>query len=339
MKVVRLREPGIWESYSVDNFETDPAPDEALVKVKKMGVCGTDLHAFKGRQPFFSYPRILGHELAVEVIKIGDSVSNVSAGDRCAVEPYYSEKIDQAERMGKPNCGDNLRVYGVHVDGGLQEFMKIPARLLHPSKILSDDQLALIEPLAIGSHAVNRAGVQRNDIVLVIGAGPIGLGAITFSKLTGARVIAMDIDPKKLRNAKEITQVNETLLASDHVEEGLLDLLSGDLPTIILDATGSKQSMLKSFQYVCPGGTIVFIGLFQGDITFNDPYFHKKELTLKASRAALSSDFSHIIGLIENEEIAPEKLITHRMDFENVTTDFEKLYDYDGSLVKAMIEF
>ncbi|TRX54854.1 zinc-binding alcohol dehydrogenase family protein [Fulvivirga sp. M361] len=339
MKVIRLKEPGLWETYSTDEPDKNLQAGEALVKINKMGVCGTDLHAFKGNQPFFAYPRILGHELAVEVLKTGAEVTHVKAGDRCSVEPYYNVKTGQAARRGKTNCGDHLRVYGVHVDGGMQEVMKVPAALLHPSNNLSDDQLAMIEPLAIGCHAVDRAEVKHDDIVLVIGAGPIGLGTIQFAQLAGARVIAMDIDPGKLKKAREITQVKDTLLASDHIEEDLMHLLEGDLPTIVLDATGSAQSMLNTFKYVSAGGTIVFIGLFQGDVVFNDPYFHKKELTLKASRAALSTDFSRIIRLIEAGKIDPGSYITHRMDFNDVPEKFKDLYEYGGSLIKAIIDY
>ncbi|UII75364.1 zinc-binding alcohol dehydrogenase family protein [Flagellimonas sp. HMM57] len=337
-KVIRLKEPGVWETYSQETSATDLQVDEALVKVSKMGVCGTDLHAFKGNQPFFQYPRILGHELAVEVLKTGIEVTNVKVGDRCSVEPYYNEKVGQAARRGKTNCGDYLRVYGVHVDGGMQQLMKLPSRLLHPSKTLSNDQLALIEPLAIGCHAVDRAEIKEDDIVLVIGAGPIGLGAVLFAQLTGARVLVMDIDAQKLSKATEITKVNDTVLVSDHVEENLEKLLDGDLPTIILDATGNPISMHNTFKYVAAGGTIVFIGLFQGDVCFNDPYFHKKELTLKASRAALHNDFKRIIELMEAGKIDPTSFITHRIHFNDVPMEFEKLFAHKD-LVKALIEF
>ncbi len=338
MKVIRLNEPGKWESFEDSNFNKTLQDGEALLKVKKIGVCGTDLHAFKGSQPFFNYPKILGHELAVEVIDIGKGVSNVKIGDLCAVEPYYNEGENQAVRNGKPNCGDNLRVLGVHVDGGMQEYFKYPAKFLHASSSLSEDQLAMIEPLAIGCHAVDRAQISHTDIVLVIGTGPIGLGTIQFAQLTGARVIAMDIDDDKLKKCKKITKVKDTINALGDVESTLTKLLNGDLPTIVLDATGSEKSMMNTFKYASAGGTIVFIGLFLGDVVFNDPYFHKKELTLKASRAALSSDFSRIIRLIESGKIDPSPFITHRIKFDDVPTEFEKLYTYQGDLIKAVIE-
>ncbi|TXE11774.1 zinc-binding alcohol dehydrogenase family protein [Seonamhaeicola algicola] len=337
MKVVRLKEPGVWEQLEVDKPNEALSKGNALLKVKKIGVCGTDLHAFKGQQPFFNYPRILGHELAVEVVAVANDVTNVSVGDKCSVEPYYNDIIGQAVRRGKTNCGEHLQVLGVHVDGGMQEYFVYPAKFLHATNSLSDDQLAMIEPLAIGCHAVDRADIKENDIVLVIGVGPIGLGTIQFAQLKGARVIAMDVDDAKLKKCQEITKVKDTINALGNVEEELTTLLNGYLPTVILDATGNKNSMMNTFKYAAAGGTIVFIGLFMGDVVFHDPSFHKKELTLKASRAAMGEDFGRIIRLIEAGKIDASSFITHRINFDNVSTEFEKLYK-QKDLIKAIIE-
>lgn len=338
MRVIRLNKPGEWEAFSTPMPYPKLKKGEALIKVKKIGVCGTDLHAFKGSQPFFKYPRILGHELAVEVMKIADDVTNVSVGDHCCVEPYYNDIIGQAVRRGQTNCGEHLQVLGVHVDGGMQDYFIYPAKFLHASSTLSEDQLVMIEPLAIGSHAVDRAQISKEDIVLVIGAGPIGLGAILFAKLSEARIIVMDIDDSKLEKCKKITGISETINAKGDVGAILYEMLNGDLPTIVLDATGSAQSMMNTFNYVAAGGTIVFIGLFTGDVIFNDPNFHKKELTLKASRAAMSGDFKKIIEFMESGKVDARALITHRIKFNEVTTEFEKLYSYNGDLIKAVIE-
>ncbi|WP_152286825.1 zinc-binding alcohol dehydrogenase family protein [Flavicella marina] len=337
MKAISLKKPGEWHMLEKEQPNSQLENGQVLLKVNKIGVCGTDLHAYKGQQPFFNYPRILGHELAVEVVAIASDVTKVKVGDRCSVEPYYNDIIGQAVKRGKTNCGENLQVLGVHVDGGMQEYFVYPEKFLHPTNSLSDDQLAMIEPLAIGCHAVDRADINENDIVLVIGAGPIGLGTIQFTQLKGARVIAMDIDDSKLEQCKKITKVKDTINALGDVEKELSTLLNGDLPTVILDATGNPTSMMNTFKYAAAGGTIVFIGLFMGDVTFNDPAFHKKELTLKASRAAMGSDFGRIIRLIEAGKIDASSFITHRMSFDTVTTEFVKLYD-KKNLIKAIIE-
>ena len=337
MKSIILNKPGEFIFQNKD-YPTQIAEDQALVKVHKIGVCGTDLHAYSGKQPFFSYPRILGHELAVEVIEVGKSVTNVKKGDFCCVEPYRNPTIGQAVLRGKTNCGENLTVLGVHEDGGMQEYFTCLGSHLHPFTKLSLDQLALIEPLAIGRHAVNRAEIKPDDIVLVVGAGPIGLCVTEFAKLSGARVIVMDVNKDRLDFCKEKLGIKDILLANDTPLEQLQELLDGYLPTVVLDATGNKQSMHNAFQFVAAGGTIVFVGLFIGDVTFHDPYFHKKELTLKATRAALSKDFAEIGKLIEDGIIKPDWMITHRLKFDDVISQFESLTDPKNQVVKAIID-
>ncbi len=338
MKSIILNKPGefIFQEKDLPTLDNDL---HAVVKVHKIGVCGTDLHAYSGKQPFFSYPRILGHELAVEVIEVGKLVTNVKKGDFCCVEPYRNPTIGQAVLRGKTNCGENLTVLGVHEDGGMQEYFTYLGTHLHPFTKLSLDQLALIEPLAIGRHAVNRADIKADDIVLVVGAGPIGLCVTEFAKLSGARVIVMDVNSDRLNFCKEKLGINDILLANDTPLEQLQEYLDGYLPTVVLDATGNKQSMHNAFQFAAAGGTIVFVGLFIGDVTFHDPYFHKKELTLKATRAALSKDFAEIGKLIEDGIIKPDWMITHRLKFDEVINQFESLTDPKNQVVKAIIDF
>src|SRR5258708_25733558 len=149
-----------------------PGPAEALVRVQRIGICGTDLHAYMGEQPFFSYPRVVGHERGVEVVEAGRDADGLRPGDRCAVEPYLSCGACIACRAGKTNCCARLQVLGVHADGGMRELMTLPARALHRSDTLSPDQLALVEPLCIGAHAVARARIATGEWALVIRGGP-----------------------------------------------------------------------------------------------------------------------------------------------------------------------
>src|SRR5258708_9601726 len=149
-----------------------PGPAEALVRVQRIGICGTDLHAYMGEQPFFSYPRVLGHELGVEVVEAGPDAGGLRPGDRCAVEPYLSCGACIACRAGKTNCCARLQVLGVHADGGMRELMTLPARALHRSDTPSPPQLALLEPPCLGAHAVARAGIEAGEGALVLGARP-----------------------------------------------------------------------------------------------------------------------------------------------------------------------
>ncbi|ACB74706.1 zinc-binding alcohol dehydrogenase family protein [Opitutus terrae] len=317
-----------------------PGAGEALVRVHRVGVCGTDLHAFAGRQPFFSYPRILGHELGVEVLAVGAGVTNVAANDRCAVEPYLNCGRCIACRQGKPNCCRDLQVLGVHVDGGMRERLVLPAAKLHRSRLLSFDQLALVETLGIGAHAVQRAAVTPGETVAVLGAGPIGLSVIQFALAAGARVLVVDVNPARLAFCHE----RLALAASDLIDARdadvaarLGELTAGDLPTAVFDATGNAASMAAAFHYPAPGGRLVFVGLFPGDVTFNDPNFHRRELTLLASRNSRPEDFRRIIDLVESGRVDTTPWITHRAALTDVPDRFSSWTEPASGVLKAMI--
>jgi 2-desacetyl-2-hydroxyethyl bacteriochlorophyllide A dehydrogenase len=337
MRTLVLEEPGRLRLLE-RNFPSAPGEGEALVRVHRVGVCGTDIHAYGGKQPFFAYPRVLGHELGVEVLEVGEGVLNVRAGERCSVEPYLNCGHCIACRRGKGNCCTRLAVLGVHTDGGLCEQLLLPARKLHPSDKLSFEQLALVETLAIGAHAVSRAQIENGEWVLVIGAGPIGLGVMQFARQAGAKVIALDVNQDRLRFCRETWGIEQTVLASDATLEELRALTDGDLPTAVFDATGHPASMKGAFEFVAPGGRLVFVGLFPGEVSFFDPDFHKKEMTLLATRNALPGDFQRIIGWIENGEINTAPWITHRASLAEVPTIFESWTKPESGVLKAIIE-
>ena len=322
MKAIRLEEPGRLVHFSAPE-PSSPGRGEVLVRVRSIGVCGTDIHAFGGKQPFFTYPRILGHELGVEVTAVGEDVANVKPGDRCAVEPYINCEKCIACRQGKPNCCTDIRVLGVHADGGMREMFTLPARKLHPSPTLRLDQLALVEPLGIGAHAVNRAQLEPGEFALVIGAGPIGLAVMQFAVEKGAQVIVLDVNETRLEFCQRQLGITHAIngLKEDPLAV-LKDITRGDLPTALFDATGNPQSMMASFDFPAHGGRIVFVGLFPGEVTFNDPNFHRRELTLMASRNAVPADFTRIISLIETGRIDTAPWITHRGSFDDTVRDF-----------------
>jgi len=304
-----------------------------------VGVCGTDLHAFAGRQPYFSYPRILGHELGVEVAAVGGDVTNVRPGDRCAVEPYLNCGTCIACRRGKPNCCAELRVLGVHVDGGMREQLVVPARKLHASAVLAPEQLALVETLGIGCHAVARARHQRGETALVVGAGPIGLAVMQFATEAGAHVIALDVNPARLEFCRRQLGVPDALDgAAGPPIDALRRLTRGDLPTAVFDATGDPRSMESSFEFPAPGGRLVLVGLHPGSVSFSDPHFHRRELTLIASRNALPGDFARIIRLVEDGRIDTAPWVTHRAPLAEVPLRFPAWARPGSGVVKAMVE-
>jgi 2-desacetyl-2-hydroxyethyl bacteriochlorophyllide A dehydrogenase len=335
MRHIVLERPGFFAAH--EGPEPTPAPGDAIVRVHRIGVCGTDLHAFAGRQPFFNYPRILGHELGVEVLDPGCAPHGLKAGDRCSVEPYLNCGNCIACRRGKPNCCTSLNVLGVHSDGGMRPRLAVPARKLHRSASLDYDQLALVETLGIGAHAVERAEIKPEDFVLVIGAGPIGLSVIQFALITGAVLAVMDVSDSRLAFCREKMGVIHTLTPAESPAR-LTEMGGGDLPTIVIDATGNANSMAGTFNLVAHGGRIVFVGLFQGDLTFNDPNFHRREITVCASRNAVPSTFREIIALIEAGRIDTRPWITHRLALADLPAVFPREIAGNPNVLKAMVE-
>ena len=334
MLQIVLEKPGQFVAH--DGPEPVPAPGEALVRVRRIGVCGTDLHAFAGRQPFFNYPRILGHELGVEVLDPGSEPNGLTKGDRCSLEPYINCGHCIACRCGKPNCCTTLNVLGVHSDGGMRPLLAVPARKLHRSAKLDFEQLALVETLGIGAHAVERAEIKTDDFVLVIGAGPIGLSVIQFALVTGARVAVMDVAEARLAFCRDQLGVKHTLTPAEAPAK-LKGIFDGDLPTIVLDATGNAKSMAGTFELIAHGGRIVFVGLFQGDVSFNDPNFHRREITVCASRNATPQTFRDIIGLIENGRVDTKPWITHRFTLADTPEIFPAKIAGNPAVLKAVI--
>jgi 2-desacetyl-2-hydroxyethyl bacteriochlorophyllide A dehydrogenase len=337
MRSIVLEQPG--ELRSTDS-DAPGAPDAgmALVRVRRVGVCGTDFHAWGGRQPFFTYPRVLGHELGAEVVAIGPGVDTVRVGDRCAVEPYLDCRECAACRRGRGNCCERLQVLGVHVDGGMREWLEVPARKLHASATLDLDTLALVETLSIGAHAVRRGTPQRQSAVLVIGAGPIGLSVAAFAAAGGAEVAVMDINDARLAFCRSHLGITRTLRPVGEESPAAVRDGLGELPLIVFDATGHRGSMEQAFAFPGNGGTLVFVGLVQGDVTFRDPDFHRRELTVLASRNALPEDFAHVIATLEAGRLDVAPWITHRAPLEEVPSLFPQWTSPDAGVVKAMIE-
>jgi 2-desacetyl-2-hydroxyethyl bacteriochlorophyllide A dehydrogenase len=335
MLQIVLERPG--QFASADAPEPAIAPGEALVRVRRIGVCGTDLHAFAGNQPFFTYPRVLGHELGVEIVNPGSEPHGLAPGDRCSVEPYLNCGRCIACRRGKPNCCTELKVLGVHVDGGMQPLFAVPSRKLHRSAKLDFDQLALVETLGIGAHAIEWAEATREDFILVIGAGPIGLSVVQFAQAAGTRLAVMDVSEPRLAFCRGHLGVKETLTPAESPAR-LKGIGGGDLPTIVIDATGSATSMAGTFELAAHGGRIVLVGLFPGKLAFDDPNFHRRELTICASRNGLPQTFQKTIALIESGRIDTKPWITHRFALAETAAVFPQKIAGNPAVLKAMIE-
>lgn len=313
-------------------------PDEALVRIRRIGICGTDLHAYKGNQPYFSYPRVLGHELAGYIEEIGSNSYGLKEGDQVAVIPYLECGRCAACRSGKPNCCLNLRVMGVHLDGGMCELLAVPVDHLLKTEGLTLDQTAIIEPLSIGAHAVRRSGLHKGQPALVVGAGPIGLAVIAFARQQEAEVMVLDTNEDRLNFAQKWAGIDRTGSAKDPLQQNLAAMAGGVMPQVVFDATGSAGSMRKSFDYVANGGTLVFVGLVKGEITFSDEEFHRKELTLLGSRNATRQDFETVKQTVQNGAIDTTSYITHRASFEQLIDRFEDLFNPALQVIKTLVE-
>ena len=316
-----------------------PQVGEVLVKIKRVGICGTDLHAYQGNQPYFTYPRILGHELSGVIEGLGDGVVGWKQGDQVTIIPYMECGECVACTNGKPNCCTNINVVGVHKEGGMCEYLTVPADHLMKTEGLSLDESALIEPFSIGEHAVRRANVKAGEWVLVVGAGPIGLGVMASVKQKGAKVIAMDVNHKRLQFSCEWGNVDGIINSLNDPLQHLSDLTEGDFPTIVFDATGNHHSMNQSFNYVAHGGKIVFVGLTKEKVTFSDPIFHAKEITLMASRNATRVDFEQVIHNLHSGQISIEGYLSHRCKFDQLISQFNHWLLPESNVIKAIVEF
>jgi alcohol dehydrogenase len=339
MRAIQLERPKQFRVIDVPE-PTDPGPGEAVVRVHRVGVCGTDVSGYLGKMPFFSYPRIPGHELGAEVAAVGDGVTNVRPGDRCAVEPYINCQKCYSCTRGYTNCCEHHQTLGVHCDGGLRPLFTVPARKLHVSTKLAFEQLALVETLAIGCHAVFRAAVKPGETVLVVGAGPIGLSVVEFVRLAGGRPVVLDVNEQRLRFVRDRMGVPDTLTATPDGAElaAFAELTGGKLGEVVVDATGSNKSMGNALNFVGFAGRLVYVGITTQEITFPHPLMHRREMTLLASRNALSRDFADIIRHIEDGRLDTRPWVTHRVPFDGLIDAFPGWLDPAAGVVKAVVE-
>jgi len=321
VRSIVLVEPGLFQELSAPTPAL--APGCALVQVKRVGVCGSDFHAFAGSQPVYTYPRVLGHECSGEVMEAPSNPYGIQVGDRCAIEPYVACGKCKPCSLGRTNCCESLRVLGIHVDGGMTGVFSVPLHLLHKSEILSFDQLALVEMLGIGAHAVARSGLAAGEKAVVVGAGPIGLAVVQFALAAGAEVSVLEKSEPRRDFVRQFT---------DKVFAGA-DGLLGD---VVFDATGSAAAMSASFSLVAPAGRLIFVGLTRQPVALDDALFHVREMTVLASRNS-ARQFPRIIDMIERGSIDTAPWINHRLQLRDVPATFHELTK-KKDLVKAMIE-
>lgn len=310
---------------------------EVLIKVRRVGLCGTDYHIYSGRQPFLEYPRVIGHELAGEVAEAPEG-SGLRQGQVVTINPYLPCGRCVACRRGKPNCCARIRVLGVHIDGGMCDYVSVPAQAVVPVGGLSLDQAAMVEFLSIGLHAVRRGGVEPWQRVLVVGAGPIGVGVALFARLAGAKVLLVDTSPARLARAKDELGLN-VLAVDDGLADELAKRTDGEFYDCVFDATGNIGAMCRGLDFVAHGGNYVLVSVVKDELRFPDPEFHKRETTLLASRNASREDFEEVIARIADKSIPTAKLHTQSLDAADLPVRLPELAASPDAVLKAIVGF
>lgn len=336
MKAMFIKEP---KQFIYKNIKKPAiSSGEALIKINKIGICGSDIHAYFGQQAFFDYPRIIGHEICGTVEEIENN-ETIKKGDRVTVMPYFFCNSCIACKNSKENCCEALKVLGVHFDGAAAEYIQVPIQYIIPIQDIDEDNTTLIEPLAIGAHAIRRAEAKKDEKALVLGLGTIGLGIAAILKSKGIQVIGIDVNEERNQYVENKLDIKTINAKNNHMKKKVYDAFEQEYPTLVFDATGNKQSMESCIQYLAHGGKIIFVGLYKGIIELNDIEFHKREATLLKSRAASLEDFNEVINFIKTEKIVPKDfMITHKVKFDQFVEKFESII-HDKALIKCIVEF
>lgn len=304
MKAVALIGPG--QVQIVDVPEPKRQSGDLLLQVHYVGLCGTDLNSYRGKNPLMTYPRVIGHEIAATVI---EGTAEVPAGTRVVVSPYTSCGRCAACRRGRVNACQFNQTFGVQRDGAMTERLAVPAGKVYPST-LSLKELCLVEPLTVGMHAVSRARVTAQDIVAVYGCGGVGLGAIAGSAFRGAQTIAIDLDDEKLATAKAAGAKYLIHSRRESVHERLQEITDGSGPDVVIEAIGLPETFRSAVEEVGFTGRVVYIGYAKEPVTYETRLFVQKELDIMGSRNALPQDFLEIMSLLETGTFPVDRAVS-----------------------------
>ena len=335
MRAILCCKPKVLEI--VDRPMPEPKPGEALVRIRRIGVCGTDMHIYEGNQPYFAYPRVMGHELSGEIVEASQD-SKFKAGDPVYIVPYLHCGHCIACRAGRTNCCTSLKVLGVHVDGGMCEFLAVPESHLFKAEGITLDEAAMVEFLAIGAHAVARARIEPGQRTLVVGTGPIGVGVALFAQLNGADVTVIDGREDRLSFCTATLGITHAVKVGPDDAEVLKAITGGEFFHHVFDCTGSPKAMERGFSFVSHGGTYVLVSIVQGNISFNDPEFHKRETTLLSSRNATLADFETVMKAMRDGKVPTRAINTHRASLWDAARRMPEWIRPETGTIKALLE-
>ena len=309
MKALAITAPG--QTAFVDLPEPTPRAGEVLLRIRRIGYCGSDLNTFRGLNPLVKYPRVPGHEIGAVIAACGADVpAEWSVGTAVTVLPYTNCGKCSACRQGRFNCCRSNETLGVQRDGALTEFIVAPWPKLYRSPKLDLRELALVEPLTVGFHAVDRGRVTHAETVLVFGCGAIGLGAIAGAAYRQARVIAVDIDDAKLALARQCGAVETINSQAGNLHDQLTQLTAGDGPAVAIEAVGLPQTFRAAVEEVGFAGRVVYIGYAKQPVEYETKYFVMKELDILGSRNATAKDFTTVVQMLETGRFPISEVIT-----------------------------
>ena len=337
MQAVKVKEP-FDMVISDEEIPEIKQENEVLVKVKRVGICGSDMHIYHGTNPLATYPRVIGHEVAGEVVQIGENVTTLQVGDHIVVEPISYCGTCYACRKGRPNVCEDLSVFGVHEDGGMREYFVLPENQLHAvDKSLDWDEIVLAEPYTIGAQAVWRGGVEKDDTVLIQGCGPIGICALKIAKLRGAHVMMTDLSEERLAFAKE-NGADEVFNAKGNVEAAVMEFTNDEGINVVIDAVCIPFTFELGPKVASPAGTIVCLGFDEKPSAIPQLPITKKELTIVGS-CLQTYQFKEVVALLNSKQLESNGLITQKFPLQDVQEAFTFVENNPDKVRKTLISF
>ena len=336
MKAIVIEKPGQIEIKEIPMPEVKD--NEALLKVKCVGICGADVASYTGNQPFTTYPRIPGHEFSAEIVKIPENDKGLKAGDIVTCNPYFNCGECYSCERGFVNCCTDNQTMGVQRDGAFCEYIAMPVERIFKGEGLSAEELSLIEPFSISQHAVSRATIKETDTVLVVGAGPIGLFALLAAKQKCKKIVVADILDNRLSLAKEYGADAVVNTKTQSLEEFTKEFTEGRGFDVCIEACGAPETFLNCIDCAAFAANIILIGNGKRETSFVHSIILKKELNIHGSRNALNADFINNIRIVADKKADVMKMVSGIYDMENATDAFEALKNNDGTLAKILIK-
>lgn len=338
MKAIQITAPETIQI--VDRSIPQAGRGDVLLKIKYVGFCGSDLSTFLGKNLMVEYPRIPGHEISAEIVSMGEEVpANFKKGQAVTVVPYTNCGQCSSCRKGRFNACRYNQTLGVQRDGAMQQFLAVPWQKLIADEQLSAKELAMVEPLTVGFHAVDRGRVTDNDVVMVLGCGMIGSGAVIRAAMRGARVIAVDVDDQKLALAKQIGATHCINSSTQNMHEVIQTLTNGHGPDVIIEAAGNPITYQLALEEAAFAARVVCIGYAKNDISFATKLWVQKEIDIMGARNATPSDFEAVVHYLKQGTFPLNEMITQIIQPEEAQNAVAAWAANPGKVMKIIVQF